>query len=243
MFGPDVSPPQVIAHRGASRQRLENTVEAFRRAQELGADAVELDVRRSADGVLVVHHDPAGPDGAAICDTLSRDLAPHIPTLERALDACRGLWVNVEVKNDPGEPDFDPSDSIARETAALLAARPEPADRWLVSSFRRRSVDAVREVAPAIATAWLCIELDPDLLPGLAADGHAAVHPWVAMLTDDLIAASQAAGLMVNTWTCDDPDRMAQLVAAGVNGLCTNVPDLGRQVVDGGTTRRKMSGS
>ena len=46
-----------MAHRGASRAEAENTVAAFRRAGEMGADAVELDVRRTADGVLVVHHD------------------------------------------------------------------------------------------------------------------------------------------------------------------------------------------
>src|SRR4051812_33810066 len=91
----------VIAHRGASKAERENTLGAFRRARAMGADAVELDVRRTVDGVLVVHHDP-----------LPAELTPHVPTLGDALDACTGMWVNVEIKNDPDEPDFDERDTI-----------------------------------------------------------------------------------------------------------------------------------
>ncbi|MCB0955889.1 MAG: glycerophosphodiester phosphodiesterase, partial [Ilumatobacter sp.] len=73
----------------------ENTVAAFRRAGEMGADAVELDVRRTADGVLVVHHNPHLADGRLIATTANRDLPPTVPTLGEALDACEGMWVNV----------------------------------------------------------------------------------------------------------------------------------------------------
>ncbi len=60
--------PAVIAHRGASKAFAENTVAAFRGALAMGADMVELDVRRTADGRLAVHHDARLPDGRAICD-------------------------------------------------------------------------------------------------------------------------------------------------------------------------------
>ena len=110
----------VIAHRGASRAERENTLAAFRRAGEMGADAVELDVRRTADGVLVVHHNPGLDDGRVIATMQHGELPAHVPTLTDALDACAGMWVNVEIKNDPTEPDFDPTDSIADETMALL---------------------------------------------------------------------------------------------------------------------------
>ena len=66
----------VIAHRGASNAFPENTVAAFRGAHEMGADMVELDVRRTADGRLAIHHDAHLPDGRAICDVASGDLPP-----------------------------------------------------------------------------------------------------------------------------------------------------------------------
>ena len=93
--------PLVLGHRGASAVAPENTVAAFSRARELGADGVELDVRRSADGVLMVHHDAEIEGlGALGAHTFAevRDTQPTVPTLEEALDACRGLVVNAEVK-------------------------------------------------------------------------------------------------------------------------------------------------
>ncbi|HET9600676.1 MAG TPA: glycerophosphodiester phosphodiesterase, partial [Acidimicrobiales bacterium] len=81
---------------------------AFRRAAEIGADMVELDVRRSADGVLVVHHNADLADGRAVASTASRELPGTVPALDEALAACEGMTVNVEIKNDPDEPGFDP---------------------------------------------------------------------------------------------------------------------------------------
>ena len=173
---------QVIAHRGASRMARENTVEAFRLAAVVGAHAVELDVRRTADGVLVVHHDPMLPDGRLIAGLDVADLPAHIPSLTAALDACTGMWVNVEIKNDPGEGDFDPTDSIADHTVALLQARAED-DRWVISSFRLETVDRCRALAPAIRTAWLTYTISDGVVGTIAERGHAAWHPWVGNLT------------------------------------------------------------
>ncbi len=208
----------------------------------MGADAVELDVRRCATGELVVCHDP--------CLVPRADLPADVPLLTEALDACAPMWVNVEIKNDPSEPDFDPDETVARDVAAVLTARPEPIDRWIVSSFRRETTDALHRLAPAIPIAWLCVALpgaerptdgdtgiDRDTgiardtardatLVALVRDGYAALHPWVGALTRDLVDACHAHGLAVNTWTCDDPTRITELAAWGVDGICTNVPDL-----------------
>jgi glycerophosphoryl diester phosphodiesterase len=56
--------------------------------------------------------------------------------------------------------------------------------------------------------------------------GHAAIHPWVDRLAHDVVRAAHGRGLAVNTWTCDDPDRLRELIAWGVDGICTNVPDV-----------------
>jgi len=223
----------VIAHRGASKAERENTVEAFRRAVEMRTDGIELDVRRTRDGVLVVHHNPDLADGRVIAQLDHIDVPTHVPTLDDALDACRPAWVNVEIKNDPTEPDFDATDSIADETIALLARRPEGDDRWLISSFRLETVDRCRALRPSIRTAWLTVKVEDSdttaVLDGLVTTGHAALHPWVGALTRELVDACHARGLQVNTWTCDDPERMDELVAWGVDGICTNRPDIARE--------------
>src|SRR2546425_413652 len=103
---------EIIAHRGASAAYPENTVEAFRAAGELGATWVELDVRRTSDGRLAVHHDAHLPDGRAIVDVAADDLPPAVPSLAVALEACAPLGVNVEIKNSPNDVDFDPSAAL-----------------------------------------------------------------------------------------------------------------------------------
>lgn len=231
---------QVVAHRGASRAERENTVEAFRRAAVMGAHAVELDVRRTADGALVVHHDPqVRPTGSdaptgpvAINSLLQADLPSHVPTLAAALDACAGMWVNVEIKNDPSEPDFDPTDTIADETIAHLLARGDD-QRWLISSFRMETIDRCRALAPHIRTAWLCGEPPAGVAQTLMKKGHLALHPWFGAVTSELIEECHAAGVQVNTWTCDDPAVMRQLIEWGIDGICTNLPDVALEVLAG----------
>jgi len=223
--------PQIIAHRGASRAERENTVAAFRTARTLGAQAVELDVRVTADGVLVVHHDPRlGESGTPITHTPRRLLPVEIPTLDEALDACAGMWVNVEIKNDPDEPDFDPTDHIAESVIHALARRNEH-QRWLISSFRFETVNRCRLMEPRIATAWLTTDIPDDAIERVQRFGHRAVHPHYASVTQDFIERSHAAGVQVNVWTCDEPDAMRRLVDWGVDGICTNVPDLALDVL------------
>lgn len=215
----------VIAHRGASFAEPENTIAAFRRARELGADGVELDVRRSADDHLVVHHDPRLTDGRVVRATPRAELPDAVPTLSDALDACAGMFVNVEIKNDPDEPDFDGAEWIADRTTEELARRGTH-DRWLISSFRRETVERCRRLLPSVETALLVMNLTDRAIERTVGGGHVAVHPDVSTLSSNAVRAAHAAGLRVNTWTCDDPDRMRELMAWGVDGVCTNVPDV-----------------
>jgi glycerophosphoryl diester phosphodiesterase len=227
--------PDVIAHRGASAAAPENTVEAFELAVELGADGIELDVRRTADGFLVVHHDALLADGRAIV-TLRRDELPgHVPDLAVALDACRGAWVNLELKNDPDEPDFDPDRRLTGAVLELLATFPDetaPDDpgRWLISSFDLPTIDAVRAADSPIRSAWLIGRITPDVLGAAVAGGHYALHPKVRSLDADAVLAAHDVGLVVNTWTCNDEDRMRELIGYGVDGVVTDVPDVARRL-------------
>ncbi len=230
----------VVAHRGASGRARENTVEAFRAAVELGADGIELDVRRTSDGVLVVHHDAALPDGRVLVDTPAAELPAHVPTFAAALDACAGAWVDVEVKNDPAEPDFDPDDVAAGGVVAELARR--PADRWMISSFRLATIDRCRALDPDLPTAWLVLDVHDRTIARAVDGGHAAINPWESTLSAGAVASCLAAGLAVYPWTCNDPARAVELASWGVAGIVTDVPDLllaagrgGRRPGRGGT--------
>ena len=218
----------IIAHRGASALERENTVAAFARAAALGADGVELDVRRAGDDRLVVHHDARLADGRLIRATPAGDLPDHIPSLGAALDACAGMFVNVEIKNDAADPDFDPTEWLAHRVCTALAGRGD-GPRWLISSFRFATVAVCRTVLPSARTAWLVetLDADPDVVARTAEAGHAALHPSDQIVDAGLIRRAHAAGLAVNAWTCDDPDRMDQLIGWGIDGICTNVPDVG----------------
>lgn len=215
--------------------RPENTVDAYHHARVLGADMVELDARRAADDTVWVLHDEHLADGRALLETAPADLPPHVPDLATAIEACEGMDVNVEVKNVPIDGDWDPDERVARYVVALVEEMGVQ-DRVLVSSFGIGAIDLVHEQAPHVATAFLTpFEVPQETLDMLVARGHGALHPHEAFVTEDLIARCHELGLAVNCWTLDDPGRMATFVEWGIDGICTNVPDVARKVVDAAT--------
>jgi glycerophosphoryl diester phosphodiesterase len=207
----------VLGHRGASVAAPENTPAAFRLADAMGADGVELDVRRAPDGRVLVAHDPL----PAATDRLDR-----YPTLEDVLDACgERMLVNVEIKNLSIDPDHDPTMAIVGPVIDTLRRR-GTADRWLISSFSWSTLEACREADATVRTAWLCQRLDTERVVRCAEVGHVAVHPAERFVTAELVERCHEAGLAVNTWTCNEPDRLVELASFGVDGVCTDVPDV-----------------
>ena len=93
------------------------------------------------------------------------------------------------------------------------------------------TVDRCRALAPQIRTAWLCNAVPTGAPAQLSEKGHVAIHPDVRSLTRRNVEECHAVGLQVNTWTCDDPARMRELLDWGVDGICTNVPDVALAVV------------
>lgn len=222
--------PQVIGHRGASAAAPENTLPAFRLAFAQGADGIEIDVRWAAGGALAVHHDANLSDGRAVAATVRGELPPSVPTLGEVLAA--GPWfVNIEIKNDPAEPGCDLSgavidglvDGVVGEVAAHDAGR-----RVLLSSFDWATVCRARTVAPDLAVAWLVWTGTPGDPAGwvarAAGAGMRALNPQDALVDAGLIAAAHRAGLAVNVWTVDDPDRIRALARLGVDAVITNDP-------------------
>jgi glycerophosphoryl diester phosphodiesterase len=225
-------PPLVIAHRGASADAPENTVEAYRLAAEQGADWVELDVRRTADDHLAVLHEATLDDGRTLVDCARADLPDRVPTLAEALDACTGMGVNIEIKNRPDDPDYDATDSVAAAAVALLAAR-DGRDEVLLSSFTAHTVGWIRAHAPHVDTAWLVHSATPEAIAATVAAGHRALHPWDHGTTEEGVRSARRSGLDVNVWTVDDPPRMRALAEMGVTGIVTNVPAVARRLLEG----------
>jgi glycerophosphoryl diester phosphodiesterase len=169
-----------------------------------------------------VAHDPLPASLGAIDAT---GAAP----LSDVLDACGDrMLVNVEIKNSKVDPDYDPTLAIVGDVLAELRRRgPAWTDRWLISSFSWTTVAACRDLAPEIATAALTSgPVDDAALGRLAAVGHRALHPWETQVDEALVARCRQHGLAVNTWTCNEPARLVALAAIGVDGVCTDVPDL-----------------
>jgi glycerophosphoryl diester phosphodiesterase len=238
------SQPLILGHRGASHAERENTIAAFVRAREQGADGVELDARRTADGVLVVHHDPdikgLGHIVGLTFDAV-RAAHPEVPTFAEALDACDGMLVNVEIKCLPWEPDPDTPDR--QVVQAVITAMRARANDYVVSSFDLGAVDACRDLAPEFPTAWLTSGLSlAEAATRVFDHGHSILHPDRKATLDalDEIPRLHDSGLKVNVWTVDDPDEIRTLAHAGVDGIVTNVPDVALSAVGrrGATGRR-----
>jgi glycerophosphoryl diester phosphodiesterase len=224
--------PLVVAHRGASAAHPPgNTLEAFAAAVALGADWVELDVRPTADGALAVHHDADLPDGRTIVEVEAAELPGWVPLLDAALDACGPLGVNVEIKADV----VGGQAILVEGAVAELRRRGEPS-RWLLSSFDWNLMAMARDLAPELATGLLFF--DPALaaaaLDRAVREEHAAVNPWDPAVDEAYVRLAHEAGVAVNVWTVDVPDRITELAAFGVDGVITNLPDVARAALGSG---------
>jgi glycerophosphoryl diester phosphodiesterase len=216
----------VHAHRGSPDPAggvPENTLDAFFRARLLGADGVELDVRRTADGALAVHHDPDLRGVGPIHELVSDQLPDSLALLPAALDACEGLDVNIELKNLPGEPGFDPDERMAREVAELVVAMGRE-ETVVISSFWPASLAAVRDTVPGLATGLLVASwFDPTACVALALEhGCTALHPHASLLGESLMAGSRRAGLSVATWTVNDRSLIRAAADFGVATVITD---------------------
>jgi glycerophosphoryl diester phosphodiesterase len=221
--------PVVVGHRGAPRLAPENTPVSFAAAADAGAKWVELDVRRSADGMLVLHHDARLADGRAVCDLTADDLAAvGVWAFAAALDALpRGLGVDVEVKNTPGEPGYDEDDEIAVEVAEALRGR-VGSRPLVVSSFNPFTVAVLADVLPTVPAGFIHGATTPlgDAVAVAREHGARVVCPQVGApdLLDGGIDVALDAEMAVLVWTVDDPAQARRLVAAGAHAICTNEP-------------------
>ncbi len=220
----------VIAHRGASARELENSLAAFRVAAALGADAVELDVHAAADGTIVVHHDEAIA-GRGIPQLTAKQLAElrlangeEIPTLAQTLEAIGPrLQVFVEVKSLP--PRFDD------RLLDTLRRGPNPG-AYAVHAFDHRIVQRLGARSPALRRGVLSASYPVRPLGALEDAGATILWQERTLVDRPLVDALHRAAMQLIVWTVDDAADMEQLLGLGVDGICTNRPEIGRRAVD-----------
>ncbi len=229
--------PLVIAHRGASGYEYENSLAAFRAAAARGADAVELDVHATLDGVLIVHHDEA-INGSSITRSTAAQLerlrlpnGEPVPTLAQALAAIDPrLKVFVEVKSLP--PKFD-----GRLFAVLDEGGPDQA-RCAVHGFDHRIVSRLGMARPALPRGVLLSSYPIRPLETLEDTGATMLWEEHGMIDAALVDAIHGVGYRVFAWTVNDELEMRRLIALAVDGLCSNYPDVARRAVDAGGSAR-----
>jgi glycerophosphoryl diester phosphodiesterase len=227
--------PAVWSHRGRVGREdtaAENTPAAFLAASAAGAEGIELDVWRAADGAWVVHHDRVSAWGPL--DTLGRpDIPADIPDLAEALAACRVQTVNVELKV-PEEAPAPLAGRLGRELARALVELPGRGDgpRLVLSSFSRPAADAAARAAPDLRVGLLLEGRWQHSEVGAQASGYWALHVGHGALDSADVARLHQKGFKVVAWTVDDGAEVQRLATAGVDVLITNQVTLALQLLD-----------
>jgi glycerophosphoryl diester phosphodiesterase len=220
--------PEIIAHRGTPRAHPENSMPGFAHALAVGADGIELDVHLTRDGVPVVHHDPdlaMGTDspvaGRRIVELTLAELRTHrlagdvpVPTLAEVCALAEGratLYVEVKAR--------DAEDAVA----ALLGPRRETTP---VHSFDHRVARGVRDRAPSTPVGVLSVSYLVDTIAAMRAAHARDLWQHWTMIDAPLVESVHAAGGRVIAWTVNDPVHAIALARMGVDGICTDLPDL-----------------
>lgn len=234
--------PLLIAHRGGHAAAGENTAAAFAHAVALGVDMLECDVRRTADGVLVLAHDADVTADGRKCAVSKLDLAtlrrinPALLTFDSFLEQFgQGAALNVDLK----------ATGYEREVVEALQRHGVVA-RTLVSTQHVWSLRRVAALEPGLGrglsrghlassvptaplkrftACWLRLTFPPILLPSLRLAHATAVMFQHRMITQRIVRLFHARGYHVFTWTVDDDAEAGRVVAAGVDGIATNVPE------------------
>jgi glycerophosphoryl diester phosphodiesterase len=235
--------PLVIAHRGDSAHRPENTLAAFAGALEVGAVLVELDVQLTADGHVVVIHDPTldrttGGRGDVRAKTLAEVRAvsagypdrfgtafagERVPLLSEALALLRDrARVLVEIKTESVTEDVD-GGIEARVVEEVR--RGGMADKVALISFDHRAILRLASLAPELTRGRLFGHTSADEVLAAARDAACEiVMPHKSQLSDELAGRVHAAGLKLATWVVDEPEELRQLARFGLYGVGSNRP-------------------
>lgn len=232
--------PLVIAHRGSSAHRPENTLPAYELAIEQAADMIEIDLHVTRDGEVAIRHD-AELDGLGLEGEIAdRDLAElrrldvgggqPMPTLDEVLDGFADrIAFNLELKVGGAGP------YPGLEARAVAAARQRGVlGDTLYSSFDDEVLGGLRHEGADVRLAVLVSAREPGgMFERAGAVAAEAINPFFTLVDRALVERAHGAGMKVYPYTVDELDWMERLLELGVDGLFTNWPDRLRALVDG----------
>jgi glycerophosphoryl diester phosphodiesterase len=224
---------RIYAHRGASRELTENTLPAFRRAIELGADALETDVHATADGVLVTSHDPDGRRVFGVARRISECplqevRAWGVPSLEQLIEEFPGVPINVDLKIN------------AADLAVTLLRRMRREDQVTLASFSGATLRRVRALgyrgptSLARSEVTRLVSLPAAAQRGLLAPPGTAAQLPLSLAKPWVVRRCHALGLRVDYWTVNDPALALRVIAMGADGIMTDDPALIVPLMRGG---------
>jgi glycerophosphoryl diester phosphodiesterase len=233
----------VIAHRGFSGIAPENTLTAFKKAIEIGADMIELDVMLSKDGELVVIHDKTvnrTTNGKGkVSDFTLGELKKldagtwfkkhfkdeKIPSLEEVLDLAKNkILLNIEIKKDAYNP--EKKKGGVEEKTVLLLEKYNMNSQVIVSSFNPHIVKRIKEFEPEISTAFLYrYRINKGLIKIVHNLNVDALNPGKRFFTKKASAEVHQSDLKINIYTINQKREMAKFIKMGVDGIITNYPD------------------
>jgi len=234
---------KIIAHRGASAVAPENTLAAFKEAVRLGADMIELDVRLSSDGAVVVFHDrdlSRTTDGTGPVEDLTlaelkrldtgsrfsgRFRGERIPTLEEAIQAIYASRIElcIEIKIDKGR------EELRRELVAGtidIIDRTGFRDRVVMASFDRESIRVSRAARPDIRTG-LIFNKD-EVWTECEEESYAGLDFLSArwnIITAELVEKAHRSGRKVIAWTIDREEELNHILPLSVDAVASNNPE------------------
>lgn len=223
--------PIVVAHRGASGLAPENTMLAYQRAFEIGADMIELDVQETNDGELVCIHDyevDRTTNGTGSVADLSYNeireltinLDQKIPSLKEVLDYCRGkMKVNIELKVTDIE-----------EKVLNLVEERNMLSEIIVSSFFHGTLINIKELNDNVSTAVLVSSLRDGIFQYIRDHRANALNPDFKLVTTELVTACHQNGIHIFPWTVNDSSVMYTLFGLDVDGIITDHPDVAIEV-------------
>lgn len=220
-----------IGHRGAKAHEPENTLVSFKKALQLGAHGIELDVHVCATGELVVIHDftvDRVTNGTgevhkmtlAELKALTIDGVHQIPTLDEVFDAVgKTCFVNIEMKGrHTARPVSDFVDRYVRDKEYKY-------DDFIVSSFQREELQVMSEVNPKVPLGILTQASVTQAWQWAAEFNAKAIHPHFTLLTQSNVHKAQQAGLKVYTWTMNETEDIERIKAYGVDGIISDYPE------------------
>lgn len=230
---PGINPKStlLLGHRGVRGSLPENSLAAFRAALDAGLDGVETDLQTSRDGHIVLIHDFSLPDGRPVGElTLSElhDADPNVPTLDSLLTLAQdypGTLLNLELKT------YGWRTGGLERAAARAVQNSGLGNRVLISSFNPLSLMRLRLRASGVRTALLYRPDGPDWLKSNRAARLLtwlldldALHPHSSLVDAALTRWAARRGVMLNTWTVNDPQEVKRLTRLNVNGLMADDP-------------------